>query len=126
MMHELCPQGQCRPVEERGDRETRTTPFRPNPKAHGFAPHAALAAGSSDAGPRRRAGPRWRFSTREGPRNEQPRPTRLSDGAARPSTPGALLAYAKLPTFTRLIGYPSGLHKFAERMLELDKGTTCI
>jgi len=39
----------------------------------------------------------------------------------RPSTPGALLAYAKLPTFTRLIGYPSGLHKFAERMLELDK-----
>ncbi len=32
MMHELCPQGQCRPVEERGDRETRTTPFRPNPK----------------------------------------------------------------------------------------------
>jgi hypothetical protein len=39
----------------------------------------------------------------------------------RPSTPGALLAYAKLPTFTRLVGYPSGLHKFAERLLDLDK-----
>ena len=88
MMDKLYPQGQCRPVEERGDRETRTTPFRPNPKGHGF-PHMSICRPVLRM-PARGAQQGTALETRHGRDHgmSSPGPLDYLTAHYRPSTPG--------------------------------------